>query len=329
MTLRVLPLALSVLLSGTVSIVPAAERSVAAVRIELKPEAFVTGAQVTLRDLADVDVSGMGADANLPVFRLGSAPRVGYVDRVTREELDRLLRPRLATLGWRIEWSGARAVTIRSASRSLDPDGLVNMAKTHLLSEISRKFGHADVRLASPIPMLELPPGEIAFKPRPIDIAHLHPRMPVWVDIHVDKVFYRSVVVPFEIHVEQAVYVARYDLQEGKTVSRNDFELKVQDISAFADEAIMPGEFDEGGRIKQRLLAAQPLTRRHVSPQRMVLRGDPVKLLLVTDGVVIEARATAQQDADIGQSTKVKMENGLDSVTARVIAVGMVQADGR
>lgn len=300
----------------------------ATVRLQLKPDAVVTGHYVTLADVTVVGTANAQLKNMAENLRVARAPRIGYMEQLSRLELDQLVRSRLSVAGVKAEWSGAQAVKLQSAGRVVSAQPLVESAKQYLLKEISARFQAVEVEPAAPVADLELPAGELAFKPRTIDLRHVYPRMPVWVDIYVDGIAYRSVTVPFTVKGSQPVYVARRDLREGSVVSDADFELRNEEISALPNDPLASVDLHGAMRLKKPLASGQVVTHSHLSQPGMVFRGDLVKLVIAQGSVLIETLALAQQDAAIGQALRVKAENSMDAVVARVVSAGVVQAEG-
>ena len=300
----------------------------ATVRLQLKPDAVVTGHDVTLAEVAVVDAADAQLKNMAESLRVARAPHIGYMERLSRLELDQLVRHRLSAAGVKAEWSGAQAVKLQSAGRVVSAQPLVESARQYLLKELGARFQAVEVEPAAPVADLELPAGELAFKPRTVDLKHVYPRLPVWVDIYIDGIAYRSVTVPFSVKGSQPVYIARRDLQEGSVVSDADFELKNEDISALPNEPLASADLHGSMRLKKPLAGGQVVTRSHLSQPGMVFRGDLVKLVIAQGSVLIETLALAQQDAAIGQALRVKAENGTDTVVARVVSAGVVQAEG-
>jgi flagellar basal body P-ring formation protein FlgA len=297
--------------------------------IELRSETVVAESYVVLGDIAVVSAPSAQLKHTLDNLRIGSAPMVGYATRLSQEELRRVVRARLPGQEVALEWSGAKTVSISSAGRLIDAGKVVDAARKHLLAELALKFDRIEVQLAAPVADVELPLGEVLLKPRAIDSKHVSARLPVWVDLYVNGTAYRSVVVPFMLNASRSVYVARRDLPEGTLVSSDDFVPRTEDVLSGAADGMQEFEMQEGMRVRRALVAGQVLTRNHVSPKDIVYRGDPVKLVFAEGGVLIEALASAQQEAAIGQLVKVKVEKGSEAIVARVVSPGVVQAVGR
>ncbi len=306
-----------------------AEQSKVSIHIELKPEAIVSRRYVTIADIAQVSSADLVLKNAIEVLRVAEAPRIGFIEQLTRNELSQLIRSRLTSLPQAPEWDGANSVKVRSASRLVTADTFVDLAKRSVLKELRGKFEHVEVDLTSSVADIALPLGEASFVVRPIEQKHVYARLPVWIDVVVEGVVYRSVIVPFNIRVSQKVLVARRDLPEGAVVSSEDFSSKVEDVSAISDELVSVADVQGRLHVKRPLGSGQILTRKYVSLPGAVSRGDVVRLVVAEGGVLIETRAVAEQEGVIGQRVKVKTDQGTGAISGRIVSAGVVQANER
>jgi len=122
--------------------------------------------------------------------------------------------------------------------------------------------------------------------------------------------------------------VAHRDLPVGTVVTPADFESKVEDVTEMSQEAMPATDIESPTRVTKALKKGQVLMRGQLSPRGMVFRGDSVKLMLTDGGLTIEARATAEQDGNIGQFVKVRPETSVAAVTGLIVAPGVVKVEG-
>jgi flagella basal body P-ring formation protein FlgA len=313
--------------------VPLAVLSMAAqastVKIDLRDEVLLSGPRMVLSDLAKVDAGDARLTQAIAALPVGSAPLAGHVDRRSRAELEVALRGRQFPLGQRIEWQGARSVTIRRESRALDPALPLAEAVRHVSAVFGPDYAALELSLATPLAELALPSGQVEYRARAIERQSLRARLPVWVDVFVDGALYRSVVVTLAVVARQEVYVARRALAEGDTVTAQDVVLGVRDVAGLADAAIKPEALAGAPRLRGALAQGQVLTVRQVAPAGMVMRGDRVAVEVRNHGILLETVAVAQADGQLGQMVPVKLQQSSEAVSAKVIAPGQVRIDGR
>lgn len=306
---------------------PASALASEPVRIALKEEAMITGSSVRLGDVAMVSAADREMRETFEAMRIESAPRVGYVDRLSRQQIEQMLHSRLPPMGSKLEWSGAGAVMIRTAAHLADTAALAAIAQHYLIDELGRHFDGVEAELVAPLADFEVPMGVLRFRPRPVDVAHVAARQPVWIDVLVDDVVYRSVVVPFQLRLRRAVQVARRDLPEGAMVSAADFDTRTEEVSDIVQRVLPASDLRGTMRVKQRIASGEVVMRRQLAEEGTIQRGDVVKLVLADGGMRVETRAIAQQQAVLGQELKVRPDRGIDTVSGRVVAGGVVQAE--
>lgn len=307
----------------------AAAACAAPVKIELREEVLLSGARMLLSDVASVDAGDAALSQAIGALPLGSAPMAGYVDRRSRVELEVALRGQLFAPGQRIEWQGARSVTIRRESRTLDPALPLAEAVRHVTALFGPRHAALELTLATPLAPMTLPPGVVQYKARALERQPLRARMPVWVDVLLDGVVYRSVVVTLAVVAREEVYVARRALGEGATLQSDDVMLATENVAGLSDEAVKRDALTGSPRLRAALAQGQVLTARQVAPSGTVLRGDRVTLEVRHQGLLLEVSAVAQGDAQVGQVVQVKMQQGSEPVSATVVAPGLVRIDGR
>lgn len=314
-------------IGGLLAVTEVFARTPDPITISLKPEASVTSQQVYLRDVAQIDSKDSLLAERLGNVKLASAPRIGYAERLSREEIERAIRLRLSA-GLHPQWEGARAVTVRTAGRVLEAARVIDQAQSYLASALRQQGEGWSISPATAIDDIEVPQGEVSLKPRPIDVDHLSSRVPVHIDVYVNQVLARSVVVPFTVRVKQNVYIAKRSLPEGSIVTVDDFEIRNDIVGASQRESAPVASLDGTVRLRKRIAGGQMLTAGQVSADGAVLRGDAVQLIVASNGIRIETRATAQQDGQLGQTIRVRMDGATEMTTARIVGPGVVQAEG-
>lgn len=297
--------------------------------IALRPEVLLSGARLTLADVAEVSAPDDAVRRAFNAVVLGRAPMAGYLERRGRAELDMALRGQALASGHTIVWRGADSVKIRSLTQPLDQDRLLELARQCLQQAFGADGARLDASLAAPLPDLVAPAGPLEYRARLASASRLRARMAVWIDVIAGETLYRSVVVPLAVTAQRGVYVARRALPAGSMATAADFVETRQDVAALADVALAPGALPHGGRVREALAAGQVVTVRQMAPADMVLRGDRVRLVVSAAGIGIETSALAQADAVVGQRVSVRPERSNELVTARVIAPDLVSLDGQ
>jgi flagella basal body P-ring formation protein FlgA len=80
--------------------------------------------------------------------------------------------------------------------------------------------------------------------------------------------------------------------------------------------------------MKKPMSVGQTLVKSCLAEQTEVFRGDVVTLVVDAGGFRIETSAVAQSDSRVGQSIRVRPEQGTGTVMARVVSPGVVRMGG-
>jgi len=307
----------SLLLSGACALSSIA--SAAPLAIELRSDALIDHARIALADIAIVQAEQPLA-ATLVKLELGQAPRIGYVERLTRAQIEQAIRRHVGVAHSAVAWSGADSVVVRAQSQSVKSSELAAAA----VDTLRKQFASADMQLdAAPSVApadIDVPTGKLELRGRPAPA--LGARIPLWIDLVVDGAHYRSVVVPLTVTARRAAYVAARDMERGAWATQDDFT--VSEISVAGFDAVKVGGQIAPFRLREPLKAGQPLGLAAINVSGKVLRGDQVRLIVRTGQIGIETAAVAMAEAAPGQLITVRPAGGSDIVTGRVGHSGTV-----
>lgn len=299
----------------------------AMVQLTLKADAMVGGARVTLADVAtfdDGDQRHHAAGQALAEIDLGAAPRPGYTDRYTRKEIERLVRAR--SLGGAVIWRGADAVRVERIAQVFDSSKIADRAEAYLRELFSSDGSRLELQLSAPLPDLSLPAGKLELRPRAMQAAQaLHSRVAVWIDVVIDGVFVRSVTVPFNVQAYRPMLVAKRDLPKGTEPQCDALQVRDEDVAAL-DSPPFPADCKlVQGHLKRTLAVGMPLLKSSLQAPVAVAQGDSVSLQLVAGALLLESRAIATADGEVGERIRVKPSASTETVLAEVIAPGVVK----
>ena len=135
-----------------------------------------------------------------------------------------------------------------------------------------------------------------------------------------------SVPVSFLVKRREARLVASKLIRKGELFGPENLTLMDQD-STFDQDGIADMESVQGKAARTYIPAGKPLTESFVERPAAIKRGDMVKLLVRSGGVVVEATAKALRDARIGESIPVEVEGSKKEAQARCVEAGTVVRD--
>lgn len=307
------------LLLGAWALLPAcsqASQPSAPLVIELRASALLDHARIALADVAVIPAD----QAELAQVELGKAPRVGYVERLTRAQIEQMLRRQAGVSS--VGWSGADSVAVRTQSQTVPATALAEAAVSAVRSQFLPAHPRLEVKVAVNPVSLEVPVGKVELRARLLGSAALTARMSQWIDLLVDGVVYRSAVVQLNVSALQKVYVARRALEQGAWVSADDFA--VVDVNVAGVTPVAVGAPLQPFRLREKLKDGQLLVATAQLGGGKVLRGDQVKLVINSGQIGIETAAVAMAEAGPGQMLAVRPVGGSDIVTGRVGRSGAV-----
>ncbi|RSZ56282.1 flagellar basal body P-ring formation protein FlgA [Massilia atriviolacea] len=312
--MRALPL-----VSVLIPLLLAASGALAAARVTLKGSALVAGARITLADVASVQ----GEDgAALGALDLGPAPLPGYSARISRAELERTLRSR----GLAAQLAGENAVSIERRAQAFDARQLTAVAEEHLRTHLAAGHSRVELELAAPLAELQLPAGKATLTPRALAPGLVaRRRMQVWVDIAVDGVFARAVALPFQVRAYRPLLAAARELPAGALPDCGTLVAREDDVTALDGAAAAPDCGAVRGRLKRAMAAGAPLLAANLQPEVAVAQGESIRLQMRDGAILLESRATALSDGNVGQRIEVRPAGANSTVRAEVVGPALVK----
>ena len=292
--------------------------------LTLAPTALVSGARVTLADVAGVPA---GTAPALGTVDIAAAPLPGYTLRLARAEIARILRSR--ALPFALAAAGPTAVRIERRSQPFDP-ARVTQAAEQALQALARSDGvRLELASGAPLPELPLPAGAVGLSARPPAPQALRQRHPtVWVDVTVDGTFYRTVPVGFDLHAWRPALVAARALDAGSAPRCTDFGTRDVDLTALPGPAVA-----DCGAVRGRLVRAlgrdEPLLQAQLKQPPAVAQGDSVTLQFSDGAIVLESTAPALADGAVGDRIDVRPSGARQAVRAAVADAGIVRINGK
>ncbi|WP_050465668.1 flagella basal body P-ring formation protein FlgA [Herbaspirillum autotrophicum] len=296
------------------------------VEIALRSHARVTPGVIHLGDIALVSGADEDSLTMLRSLSLGNMSRSTVLER---RRIEQWLR--LYTRQFDVKWSGAHQVQLELAQQTLAADRVAAEARLALDVWLQARVKRTQIAVVGPQRDIVIPSGAVRLEVRPIASGvALARRMPVWVDIVVEDIYVRSVVVNFEVQAYRTAYLARRDLALGSVVNASEFEQREVDIAEAGKEDALPVNNDTTAwRMKQSVQQGRTLVEGQVGPIPDVVRGQSAILRSQNGMVTLESKVEVLQDGFTGQSIKVRPAAGSGALTARVAGVGVLEMTER
>lgn len=301
---RMLTLAFFALLLGTAAF---------AQQITGRSSAIVKGASYTLGEV--VDISGFDArqTEQLAALSVGTSPRVGYPERVTRAALER--RVQAAIPGIQVRWAGPDVVALHRAASTVGGEDIVDHAAKYLYQVLAGEHHRVALQPVEALPDVPVNQGQVALRVRSLPYTEaLRKRARIWVDVFVDGVFNRSVPVVFAVEVWRETWVSGKAIPAGERIDCSLLERREVDIVAWTTGATLTAVDSSadpcaqpGARARRALAAGQPLLRDAWAPQGDHLPGERVALRATGVGVVVEVPARMVSDDPQRKRVRVRL----------------------
>ena len=293
--------------------------------VSLKSKIYVDKSIVTLGQVADI--SGVDADTvrELSALNLGKAPRIGYVSKINRTEIERFLRRQKPELVDKLMWHGENQdVLVRSEGRPYPYKQVENAAIDYLKRSLQGEYDLVKILPVSDGDELRLPAGRVEMTPR-INSDYLSKRMCVWADILVDGRFYRSLPIWMDVTIQGDVYIARRDIEANETVIEADFERVSKDITMLNGVALESGTGFAPVLTNKAMKEGDVLFEENTREASLVIRERKVNIIVDENGVRLQIQGIALKDANLGETVDVKPVYSEETLKTKVIGKQLVK----
>lgn len=261
--------------------------------------------KVLLGDIAVIKSTDASLRARLKKIYVMKSPRVGYVEKITEDQIRKILNSSPDLRNIDILFSGEKKTVIHSRGKKYSYEHMVDLAKKRLLKELGAEHRRVDMRFSKKNRTINLPYGELTFKSR-MNAKAISQRMCVWIDVYRKNNFYRSVPVWAKIAVYDSVYVANHYIEKNSVVSEDDFSISIQNIAVLSDKHLKINEFKQDFLLKQSIESGGALRIDNVKKVPAVIAGTVLDATVSEGAVSISVKVIARKDAEIGEVIKVR-----------------------
>ncbi|MEB2285794.1 MAG: flagellar basal body P-ring formation chaperone FlgA [Myxococcales bacterium] len=287
-------------------------------RITVKRAAVVSGATVTLADIAALE----GGAVALAAVELGPAPPANAPRRLDGETILR----RLEAAG--MDASATRyvipaTVRLERAAREVSADeirtAVLNVAHDALPAGETIR----DLEVAGPV---RIPAGD--YEARVSTSSHGRAgRRRFDVQLVREDAVLATVPVTARTDARGAVVVARQSLPRGTILGPDDLAVVERNRQDVPDDALAAPAEAIGMETRVALAAAAPVPRAALAPAVVVKKGDLVTMVVETGAMKITATGEALEPGAVGAGIKVMNRASKQTVAGRVSEHGVVRIE--
>ncbi len=292
-----------------------------AVELRLKASAIVPAHSFKVADVAEIAGAPAEVVARLAAIEVAHSPRIGYRERIERREIEKRVRSDAGVQ--EVTWSGAQAVLVETAATVVSGQEIADAAAVHLERTLSAGQQRLVMNVVESIDDVPVPRGAVRLQPRSLAYSEaLRRRAVVWIDLHLDGAFYRSVSVSFRVEVWRDAWVTSSSVGAGSLLDCSRLELRAVDVAALGAPAL-EGPCTPLQWVARRPFAAGDVIRASsIAQPSWVARGQALTLRAVVGGVSIERPAVALRDTEPGKLVPLRTANASAAVSAQLALPG-------
>lgn len=302
-----------------------------AIVLTLRPAATVSGSQVKIGDIADLQGCDEAERERLARLDLAELPLSSQPIVVTQQQIGfRLQLAGLAAGSYRLD--GPRCIRVsRPAGEGLDAK-IAEVARQTLQQKLATLPGDYCVEVAQAIslPPLSADSDDIHLEGEVHSPIVPPCRMAVEVGIYIRGARRNGVIVYVDVKKLQPVPVAIRKIDKGEVFSAEN--VRLERVAAASPRAAWDKGVDlMGRRARQPMSAGHPIEPDDVeaeAPNAAVIHANDLVHLIATVGPLqVKTRGEALQDGRVGQAIQVRNLDSKNVVTGRVVDRSTVEVE--
>ncbi|MCP4506530.1 MAG: flagellar basal body P-ring formation protein FlgA [Fuerstiella sp.] len=218
----------------------------------------------------------------------------------------------------RLRWDGPTSVRVRGGGVAADVDALRRAAQATLSNWLDERFEQTTLKGVGTLKKMTVPVGEIVFRPRVRLGQRLRKRIPVWVDVLVDKQHFQTVPVWFAVSVQAPVLMLKQAFDKHHQLQIEDVTEAVLDITTLKAVPVVKGSLLTK-RLSRAMDDGSVLTEDDVELTPAVSQGQLITVFAQHGGVSLISKGIALADGAVQQTIAVRNPDSGESYRAMVI----------
>lgn len=294
------------------------------VTVAVRPQSEISGASITLGDIADVTGADKALATRVAGIDVGTAPLIGLSRTLLKSDIvTRLRYNRIDTT--QVDVVSAPSVKVTRVGADVAIPEVVEFATNAL--KAARKDPSDSVQIeALPTPYKwVIPPGKRDMQAGPIRGADGGVAT-VPVTLMVDGKPAKTVEISFKIKRMGSVLVAARQLEAHTVLKAEDVSLAVQEVVpgsvALTDAALVIGM-----RTTRQIAAGAVLTKAAVETSPVIMIGAPVDVNVVVGGITVATSGVARSQGAAGDRIRVFISKTNKEVSAIVVDAKTVRVE--
>ena len=297
-----------------------------AITVRCKADADIRGAEVLLRDIADVKSDDFELTERLLGVTFGRRPAVGYHRVLSHQDIMmRLAREGLRTE--RIKLSGPEKVVLHPKVVRIMPQDILDVADPVLAAALELE-PQTDIEFE---PMTQIrpvlvPPGRFSMdlSARLRDGRIQHSSATIEIRVLVDDTEFKVLRVPYRLRRYQQILVVANAIRKGTPLNDQNLRLSREEAPQGTSPYVTTIDAVLGGVAARDLQAGTKLTIGAVAAPAVIYKGDQVNLVSVSGRIQVATRAVALSDGPVGARIPVRNLTANKVVQAEIRGRGLV-----
>lgn len=303
---------------------PDGESDRSRVVVRCKSEALIRGAEILVRDVADIEASNADLGTRIGDIRLANRPALGFNRVFPSADIMRML----VTKGLspdQIQMSGASEVLAQPLATTLKPTDITAVTDPILRKLASQHPGEVEFELSTKLSTLRVPPGryDLSLRPKLRD-GQLRPTSAtIDVDLLVDEKVYKTIQVAYRLRHFAFALTANRVIPRDEMLSEANLRLDRVEVTPGTNMFVTSFEQVRGLVANRDIPNNRQLRNGDLAKPALIHKNDLVTLISRRGRVQVSTKAVALEDAPLGGRIRVRNVSNNNVSHAVVHAAGI------
>ncbi len=289
------------------------------IHVSLRAESVVSGSQVTLGEIADLEIQDAATFKQLAAISVAYAPAPGR--SITLYPGVVLARLRAAGIDQQdIDFQAPERVVISTDSQEVSPEQITSSVIDFVRRHYPIKDAQFTIRVIQKPKPLTVTTGHLRLSPHTKMSIPRYGRSTITVDVLLGENRLRTVQVPVEIHLYNDVWVAKKPIRRGSPLQSLDFKKLSQDAASIVGEPLTSIDQLHNYRARQDMPTGSILTTRRVERIPIIERGKLVQVEIQIRRVCLRFLGKALNSAGYGEMVEFLNGSTGKRIKAQVVS---------
>ncbi|MEM7468789.1 MAG: flagellar basal body P-ring formation chaperone FlgA [Pseudomonadota bacterium] len=292
--------------------------------LQMKALAIVSDGQVLVQDVVEnpSQYDLLGSVLSAPI---ASTPVSGASRIINRPQVLAAIAANHPALARTLQITGANSCRVERLAQTHQVSIIEKAARSFLDKQLGSQHRNLKIELDSNGRHLNLPVGEVSYKPWMRAQDQVSSRMTVWVDVLVDGETHSVVPIRFSANALQMVPVAIGPLAKGSAIDFDQIKMDYVDVAGVQGVPAPSLPSLLGKELIHHVAPGEVITLEAIRVEPMISAGDQVIAMATTGNITVKSEAIARADGTVNETIPLVNSRSGEQFVGRVVNKNLVE----